>query len=262
MFDNSAWNIDDKEWLQSRKDEWRHIQKNLKKMKGWLRGSYLKHHKTLFFEGFVEEQMFQRLGGYEFGHALPLFLMWYHPVSSRESIQSVFDDWHEPNGLKRARNLLFELPSDQFVSDYGMLGGRESDIVAVLNPSGNIENKREFQNARESYLLCMHPDNVAQYCLGGIYPHIMGESVNPYSPGQFLWNGLCANIQNVTQPAWVKLLRDLITAILRYDLESNTEESVGFRLASKLKGQYERRDFPEAMLAFWDEINAELQGAE
>lgn len=260
QLDRSAWKDSDKEWLKSRKEEWKQIQKNLKPMKGWLRGSYLKHHKALYFEGIIDDDVYKYIGGKEFGHALPLFIMWYHPDRSLERYQKIFNEWLAINygALNKSRSLLFELPSEEFTSEYGMLGGREKDIVAALNPSFDPSESTDKNRSGESYRFCLSPGLIAKYCFNGIKPLVLGKERNPYSPGVYLWFHLCENIHNLTDEVRRDRWKICLQKILSYDFESNDPGSIGYQLARKLLDQYESRDLPEPMLAFWDEAKAEL----
>ncbi len=256
----SAWKNDDKEWLKARKEEWKQIQKNLKSMKGWLRGSYLKHHKALYFEGEIDDQIYRYVGGNEFGKALPLFIMWYHPDRSLKSYQEIFREWVpiSSGALNNSRRLLFEFPGEEFTALYGMLGGREELIVKTLNPSNNIEDASSPDKSKSTYSFCLDPINLSQYCYNGINPLISGKERNPFSPGQYLWPCLCSNIQNVTDEVRVNRWKKCLQKILSYDFDNSDPDSTGYQLARKLLDQYESRDLPESMLAFWDEAKAEL----
>lgn len=258
IIDNSAWKVDDKEWLKARKEEWRQIQKNLKCMKVKLRGSYLKHHKELFFNGCIDQELLKYYGGDTFGHALPLFLMWYHPDKSSQCYQNIFDSCLESGILKKSRDLLFGFDSGDFTSEYGMMGGREELMVKVLVPSTNPEEELVF-GEWSKYPLCLHPNILAHNCLNGIYPPLFGWKKNPYSPGQYLWEHLCVNIQNVTETHYLKRLSGCIKKILTFEFDDADKVSVSYLLAKKLGDQYNRREMPEAMLAFWDKTKFELE---
>lgn len=258
--DTSTWRNDDKEWLKSRKDEWNKIQKNLKSMKGWLRGSYLKHHKALYFEGEIDDQLYRYVGGNEFGKALPLFIMWYHPDRSLERYQEVFEEWVviSSGALTNSRRLLFEFPCEEFFTPYGMLGGREELIVRTLNPSNNVDDASAGDKAKRTYSLSLSSSDIAQYCVGGIQPHIAERKINKFSPGQYLWSSLCTNIQNIEEDTHKNWCKGLLQKILNYDFDNNDQDSTGYHLARKFLNQYESRDLPEPMLAFWDGARAEL----
>ncbi len=265
--DNSAWRPDDKEWLEQRKAEWRQVQSHLKLFKMYFRGEYLKHHKELFFYGRIDAEVEKVYGDDYFGWALPLFLWWYHPGPTEEAFQGIFDGQTEAKALTMSRDYLFlKFPgAAKFDTDYGMFGGREELMVKMLVPSFDPTEERLFVNSwrnnRESkYTLCLHPDLVARYCLNGILPHMLGYRKNPYAPGQYLWDHLCALVETVTDEPSLNRLRELAVKVLTSETDADfpTDNPTAVRLAKQLKERYEYRDFSEAMLIVWDEENAKL----
>lgn len=169
--------------------------------------------------------------------------------------------------------MLETFPSaDKFDTDYGMFGGREELMVKTLVPSVDPNEEKLFSNKHVNRLtgekkilttkfpLCLPPILVARYCLNGILPHIGGFRKNPYAPGQYLWDHLCALIEAVTDESSLKRLRELVVKVLTYESDANfpVDNPTAVRLARQLKERYDNRDFSEAMLIVWDEENAKL----
>lgn len=274
--DNSAWHPEDKEWLEKRKPEWRQIQRHLKLFKGQFRGEYLKYHKDLYFYGRVDPEIEKEGGGGYFGWALPFFICWYHPEPSLENFQAVFNAQIRGVNLEKTREYLFEVfPSaSKFDSQYGMLGGREELMVKMLVPSLDPSKEKDFSHKHLNYLtgeetikitkysLCLVPDLIARYCLNGILPPLLGFSSNPYAPGQYLWDHLCALVDSVNDESSLKRLRELARIVLTIHEDKNfpNDDPTAVALAKRLISGYNKREFSEAMLTIWDEEKLKIEG--
>lgn len=139
-WDASLWRTDDKDWLENRKQEWKHVQFNLKVFsRTTIRGSYLKHHKKLFFKGEISDDLFLSDGHREFYFILPFFVMWYHPALNATVTDEIVS-WCSEKDVSTATSLV---SAREFVSnfrqrrthldpEYGFMGGKEQAITLAL----------------------------------------------------------------------------------------------------------------------------------
>ena len=254
------WHSEDKDWMTQRKQEWRHVQKSLGIIGAHVRKKHYKYHKELFFFGKIESDdpdLRYDGGGPPFANAKCFFELWYHPVVSLQAYQEIFDQQTSPNNLLASRRLLFLFQGFEFPQDYGMLGGREELFVKVLLPSYDDKQERTFKGWEKTYPLCFPPDELAHMFLGGasvLFPDSQKYNINPYQPGQYLWDHVAHNLPHMTNEDY---LSRIVRAVYRIKNHEHLKDfphnyPVAVNLAKRLKARLDARDFAEPLLKLYD----------
>jgi hypothetical protein len=140
-WNTDAWRFNDKEWLDMRKQEWKHVQKNLKIIASteFKDSNYLKAHKEFFFKGTVSDLVYQWAGNDEFGGMLPFFLLWYHPAISVEELDQL-KAWACQNvsnaktmaSVREKWDKVWSSDVENYSRNYGFCGGKEKLIAEVF----------------------------------------------------------------------------------------------------------------------------------
>lgn len=263
------WTVDDKDWLATRKQEWRYIQHNLKLFSSTtFRGSYLKHHKRLFFEGQVEADILAEHGDYAFEFMLPLFVLWYHPNLNESVVKSVLDTRFESFShaltLSKCRELINKLwkqSATKFKEEYGFMGGRERPIVEALwgeplvgavfdgaNPKHPRSTTR--LNMVNSYL-------VANFYWGSVRSVLRNGKKNQYAPGQYLFRHAMAVSDNLEAVSY-RIIRRVASSVLFFDDSPITDKENDVSLAKRdaMLESYRNGAFHDEVQRIWDDVKS------
>ena len=199
-WDADGWKVDDKEWMQRRKIEWKYVQANLKRFSSTtFDGPYVKAHKELFFKGTVDFDKYDEFGGEVFDYALPVFVMWYHPKLTVGDIKRIIDfhcvNIRRAKMLAKYRKLIQKLWAQSIVDldeAYGLFGGREEIIIKALWGEPGIGAK--FDNLSELETTIQQTDKVmlnspilSDFYWGSINAVLRDGKKHRYAPGQFLF---------------------------------------------------------------------------
>lgn len=262
--DNSAWHPENKDWLKSRKDEWKKIEVVLKALKPFLvKGSYVKHHKELFFKGTISgEEQIKYAGGHEFGFAYSLFWMWYHPEPSLEKFDEIVRQTHNYPSLDEARFRLLEYGAgilDGMDREYGVFGGREKWMTPVLVRSVDRDDVWKAEG-RGKFELSIPPNIMAIRCVALSGLLMANQRVNPYMPGRYLWPMLDKVFHEVTEERRFGDVREIVRLTLTFDEREGPhhEDRHARELRDELLGPYKDRSYSPAMLALWDDVAGTL----
>jgi hypothetical protein len=257
---DTLWKPDDKQWMAQRKKDWRQVQLSLDVMRN-IKKKYYKYHKELFFTGEVDQSddmVFSVKEGSEpFDFMIFFYEMWYHPSPSLSVFQEIFDAQTLPSTLLRARDILFKFQTQQFSEDYGMLGGREELFVKVLLPSNNWQEERWFEHAKKGYPLCMHPDLLLKECNRAAQPILHGRIFNPYAPGQYLWDYLSDNFNQVTADLTSTRENTLYRVKNFENLKDFPHDNIlSVNFARSLKARFDNGEFSQALQDFYAEVES------
>lgn len=267
----SPWQPDNPEWMAKRKEEWRHVKANLDQMDILIPRRGHKYHKQYFFTGEVDQSVFNYAQRTREGipDAFPkgtfrFCKFWYHPEPSLENFRELLDAEKESSSWDDLRYLLFnQFSGGNFSSDYGMLGGREELLVKLLFPRYDFKDKIEF-GPDDFFSPSYKPVQMSSSCLGGTLCAIKGKG-NPFSPGQYLWEHFLYSVEKYPERSFKALgtrrkLHRLCAMIIDYDNheEVNRDNERGRPLRDKLLAQFESRELPEPLLAYYDEEKGKL----
>jgi hypothetical protein len=140
-WNTDAWHFNDKEWLTARKQEWKHVQKNLKLIARteFKDSNYLKAHKEFFFKGSVSDDLIKWSGDREFGYILPFFVIWYHPSITKQELDNLMAmgcrNVTKATSMARVREIwdkVWTPKVDRYSPNYGFCGGKEKLIAEVF----------------------------------------------------------------------------------------------------------------------------------
>lgn len=277
MNSDSAWHPENKTWLATRKGEWRRIAANLGKLEGEFPRRGHGFHKELFFYGrldpvlFDSWQMAAKGIRSPFGGALPLFEMWYHPEPSREVFEAIVERQTSAQSLRESARVLFHYGVSHFSDTYGMLGGREELVVAVLYPVLDYQEIRVMKDGSK-FNLAPHPAECRRAWLSAIRVLLRDFPGNPYAPGQYLWDHLSYNLEHypdemadgyrqepeLRRAAMFADIREALRLILDFDVRANALRNDPQRVAVRQRAleRLEAREFGPTLMRLWDEEKA------
>ncbi len=261
------WQPDNAEWMAQRKDEWRNIKRNLDNMPLRIKKRDQKHHKNFFLYGKFDASL-DESGGEAFAYALPLFEVWYAPKINDTFIQDIYNKQMFPHPFTESRGLLFEIGIGPFLPPYGMMGGREEQVIKMLYPGLDWQEKMYFSDEdSEGMMFSEHPIGLVTSCLNLTSGLLMNSSPNPYAPGQYLWEHL-----NYVFEHYSELLVEInffqIAKIFRFVLDFNEREdapkdivtSVAFR--DNLFSRLESGGFCPQLQEIWADVKQQYEAGE
>ncbi|MBX2848063.1 MAG: hypothetical protein KTR16_07080 [Acidiferrobacterales bacterium] len=276
-WDKSDWLNDDKVWLEKRKQEWKYIQFNLKKFsRTTIRGSYLKHHKNLFFKGEIVDELFAKSGGREFHFILPLFVMMYHPNLTQGVIDEIID-WccnagvSKAQSLDRSREFLFDFSKVRKDLDpvYGLMGGKEELVTLALwgdhffwgtDKPGTKFDQVIFENRREENYTpqMLHPNNISRNYWSSVISQLWKGEEHRTSIGEFLFDHAMQASESVhwSDEGYVK---HAASDVVCFQESPNTlkESSEALSVREKMLNHYKNGDFPSKIQSIWDAVSDE-----
>lgn len=262
------WKTDDLNWISEREKEWVHVKENLNKMDPTIPRRSQRFHKELFFEGILDPilsdvtAMMRENIAPPFDWYLTLFKMWYIPDPSIEAFKSIFEEETRENTLlakEHCRSMLFQVfRHSLFTTSYGMFGGREELLVKTFILG--YDHKELIKVGREKYTYNLRPKATLQYCAGHTSGLLASGNINPYAPGQYLWDSLSYSIEKYPDEAFKeqyadKMLRTCLRHVHDWDERPDAPKELpnSVALRQKLYERFDARDFSPTLMKFWDE---------
>ncbi len=277
--DASAWAGETKAEQAERKALWKVVQQNLvliTKATEISRANF-KYHRALFFEGEYQGMKDGRPGGGPrgaFAYMDAIFWIWYHPDIDALDIDDLRN--HSTSGLDNIRRtVLLDLvragafPPDLLPSNYGLMGGREKQVMQYLCPGVDFRQKISLSGrlSRKQYLPCPTPERVFWVCLGGTGRELRTDALFfPHSMGQFLWPQLSFNLEHYPDEFLVddqngyaadkrrrilKLIAEIQHFSQRQDASARRPSTIA--LVERLTGMHERGEMSPALLELWQQ---------
>ncbi|MGD8940920.1 MAG: hypothetical protein PVJ72_16160 [Gammaproteobacteria bacterium] len=263
FIDKSKWHTDDKDWIESRKEEWRYIQRILKINENMLAAGrgYLPVHKKFFFKGELPEE-YRINGGEVFGGKLPLFVIWYHPDINDAICEAVLENCNQSaaaaGAIVASLDRLFWLCSDKkYDRLYGFMGGREAWAVKYLC------SPRAFEIAKNhewSLTNSMSPNKVVRHVSAGFHCVLNTTSTSPWHPGQYLWDYLIQVFDKIDNELALNNLCEAFKKVIYFDEHYLTakDDKYAIALKDKLLTEFEqRKDIPEGIRVLWERAKTE-----
>lgn len=277
--ENKFWEPASGDFLQQRKDEWRHIVKNLRITKNEVPAKAHKYHKHLYFTGEIHPDLLLThgrkyiemlsIGGFE---RSIFFHMWYHPEPSLELFSSMLKTCASRHDIGNIEYRLLRafMPRD-FSHLYGMMGGREELVVKTLYPSLDFRETFTIRGSERS--LGVSPSKALNFCPAHTYNILDSElNCNPFSPGRYLWSHLDFGIENY----WDEIIQTnnvnrrfffVFSAFRRvldfYDRDgSHQEREPAIELREELFEQFEAGGFGKFLTKLWKEEKARYENGD
>jgi hypothetical protein len=270
----NLWKTDDPDWMAQREKEWAHVKANLDKMDLVIPRRSQRFHKELFFKGTLDPilsdvtAMMRANIEAPFNGYLPLFRMWYLPEVSLEAFKNIFEEENSLLSRGRCRSMLFQVfRHNLFSTSYGMFGGREELLVKTFILG--YDYKELIKIGRKKYSYNYGPSSILTYCAAHTSGLLASGIMNPYAPGQYLWDNLDYSLDKYPEEAFKdgyeeKLLRTCLRRILdwgeRQDAPKELAHSVSLR--KKLLERFEASDFLPALMKFWHEEKQAYENGE
>lgn len=268
MNDLSPWRPDDKEWMAARKAEWRHVVANLNVMNSIVDRKAHKYHKEWFFYGrkhpdLTSDDVGVRARIRVIRGVAPdrlYFRLWYHPEPSLDAFREIVAAEQHLYGRREARDFFFVRFSPRhFPVDYGMLGGREELVVKTLFPA------MDWRDRLYDGGIGFSPDLIVNICPITTSNLLTGEFlINPYAPGQYLWDHLSYSIQyyeddlkNDEEQRYdhqMATLNCALRSILEFtpDRNESTSRLPVVKLGKTLRERFEAKDFHPRLMELWE----------
>jgi hypothetical protein len=271
---NNIWKTGDPVWMAEREKGWLHVKENLDKMDSVIPKRSQRFHKELFFEGKVDPTlsdvtaMMRENIEEPFGGCLPLFQMWYLPEPNIENFREIFESITDLFTKERCRTFIFSTFSQYtFPEQYGMFGGREKLLVETFILG--FDYKDQIKIGRQKYAYNVLPSSLIKYCAGHTSGLLASGLINPYAPGQYLWDNLAYTIGSYPKEAFKKgyeetMLRTCLRHILDWDErpDSPKELANSVALRNQLFERFEANDFTSALMKYWHEEKQAYENGE
>jgi len=264
---NDLWQTDDAEWLRNRKAEWKKIKLVLDEMNLRIRKKDHKFHKEYFLYG-RKDPTLGSLGEKPFDCAFPLFELWYAPEIDENTIQAIYDKQLHPHSLNKSRELLFNIGLGRFDSKYGMMGGREKYAVKMLYPG--LDWKKKFflsKEDKEGFTYSTHPEILIQDCVNKSSGLLQSGRVNPFHPGQYLWEHLNYAFDNYFELITkfnIHGVSHILRNVIDFDERENAPRSFQHSVAFKetLEAGFLERKFCPNLMSLWDKVLKDYRNGE
>lgn len=266
FLDPKYWHYEDKQWLASRKTEWREVQHVNKIWGGMLidgRG-VLAAHKAFFFKGEYEIDKLGLISGD--GRMGGLNLFRYHPELANSVCESIVKFYDHP---RRAGNMagtlkkLFDCGGHKRYSpEYGFMGGREARVIEYFCSERAIDIMEKYD---VNYGYSLSPRRLIRFLASGLN-YVLNGMPNPWHPGQYLWKVAKRMLPSADDPSVLELLqsracKNFITALEKiayFDSHPKTAKNdphaIALRneLLNELTGSQE--DLPDIILILWGQV--------
>lgn len=270
----NLWKTDDPDWMAQREKEWVHIKANLDKMHPTIPKRSQRYHKKLFFEGILDPilsdvtAMMRENIEWPFDGYLPLFKMWYLPEANLEAFKNIFESVDDIRVLGTSRSMLFEVfGHNLFSTNYGLFGGREELLVKTFILGYDYQEL--IKVGRKKYYYNYDPSSILTYCAAHTSGLLASGIMNPYAPGQYLWDNLDYSLDKYPEEAFKegyeeKLLRTCLRRILDWDerLDAPKELAHSVSLRKNLLERFETNDFLPALMKLWHEEKQAYENGE
>lgn len=272
--EKKLWETNDPVWMEEREREWAHVKANLDKMDPVIPRRSHKYHKELFFEGKLDPilsdttAMLRDNIDSPFDWYLPIFRMWYLPECNLESYQEIFDSQTSMLALGHCRSFLFSVfRLSIFPTDYGMLGGREEIFVKTFFLGLNYKEK--ISKEGDIYTYSYDPRSTQVYCVSHTSAVLTTSGVNPFAPGQYLWDHVSYNFDHYPDECFendkdVIRLRRCLRKILDWDDREDAprERKNVLELRMSLFERFEAGDFSVRLMQYWKEEKLAYENGE
>lgn len=268
------WKPDDPVWMAEREQEWAQVKANLDKMDPVFPKSSQRFHKQLFFEGTLDPilsdspTMMRENIKPPWDGCLAMFRMWYLPEKNLDYFKEIFFEEPDITSLSHARGLFMNrFHLGLFPTEYGMFGGREELIVKTYFPG--LDYKEEIEQGRRKFTYSFDPRGTLFYCVDHTSAVLASSSVNPFSPGQYLWEHMSYNFDHYPdecfreekdEPRLRRCLRKVLDWNDRPDAPKERANAVELR--NTLFEKFESEDFPAPLLRYWKEEKSAYENGE
>ena len=257
---DNLFHPDDKAWMTERKKEWRFIKANLKQFY-YVKNKYHKQIKHWFFYG---KSMDDANPITPFGDLGLAFYLWFWPEKSLDAYCAILkEERHRWGGGRNALERIVNHFQTDFPGDYGMFGGREEMMLQAFMPY--LDWKQPLPSTSTVHTFYgLHPATTIKTCIGQTYQLMVGIYINPYAPGQYLWDHfdygfnhyleLC-ELDEIWEKNTVNLLKSLMRLMLNfYDREGTFRENPAVvKLRDTLVKRFEEGGFCGSVMTLWQE---------
>lgn len=266
--EKDLWKPDDPDWMREREREWTYVKANLEEMDPVIPKRSHQFHKELFFEGKLDpilsdsSAMLQKNIEPPFDWYLTIFRMWYLPVKDLGLFKEIFENEDCLMTLGHCRNFLFgRFPLSYFTTEYGMFGGREELLVQTFILG--LDFNELIVNGRRKYSHSLTPHMTMRYCVDHSSKLLSSTDVNPFAPGQYLWDHLSFAADKYEKKTFknkldLKQLRTCLRRILDWDERTDAprERANVVDLRNTLLKRFEAEDFSAPLIRLWKEEKA------
>lgn len=260
-FDKADWPVEDKEWLKSRKAQWKDVENR------WMIAnvSFCKRkemplYRQFFLTGELDLQSFYRTSGCTFT------LMLLHPKQTYEQLLTFFhaiDDVVDMDKTKRdyalARDMSIRAAQGDVCVELGKEGlfyGLDAIYAKVFygERCGPREKLDKFGKKMPDYLWTANPDWIFEVFIRDAAFFMLGITQYPYSIQQYMAEYWYSSIpHNKTPFGELKDLPMFLQAIYYFDKFDVNDGVAGRRLlAEELKNILDTRALPDELTALWD----------
>ncbi len=253
-FDQSNWNPDDKDWMEKRKTEWRHVYQSLMNMNGRLQKNAFPYVKDYFFFGKEPGRVY---------HIPFLLKLWFYP-GELEALLPKLLNCSSAGELDSARRRFFENASRQnYSSSDGMMRGREKLIARFYFPSEYSDEVlllKDSQGYTEKYKVCRYsPESFIRESLIHLRGFIKNSSnSSPFEPYQYLLDHLFSCIEYIQgdfDDRTIFNVEHFFRELLVHT--SAMEDSINIQNANKLAQKFLQRlnapDVDERLKYYWEQ---------
>ena len=270
----NLWKTDDPEWIAEREQEWAHVKANLNKMDPVIPKRSHKYHHELFFEGKLDPilsdttAMLRDNIDSPFDWYLPLFRMWYLPERSLESYREIFDSQSSMLALGHCRSFMFNVfRLSMFPTDYGMFGGREEFFIKTFFLG--LDYRDSIDREGDIYTYSYGPRRTLVFCADHTSAVLTTSGVNPFAPGQYLWDHVSYNFDQYTDACFendkdvIRLRRCLRKVLDWEDREDAPRERKNvLELRMSLFERFEAGGFSAPLMQYWKEEKRAYENGE
>jgi len=263
------WPATEPSELATRKDEWRHIVKNLRIMTNIVSAKAHKYHKELYFKGSLHPDLLIKSGS-KYAELLHLrifevpllFHMWYHPKPSIEIYEEMILSQTRYNPIRDLIHQVFrQLYPRNFNFDYGLMGGREELLCKALYPSVDWKERRTIGGVEVSKSISL---SLLSSCPAHTVRVLDSEMIiSPYAVGQYFWNHIDYSLENYMEDCHkamnvnkrvVVILRCFRSVLDFYDREGgHLSRPSAVKLQKELKDKFEAKEFGSFLTRLWQE---------
>ena len=281
--DKDVWKTRDPIWLDKRLISWSTIQARLPCLKRAFHRKSWMHIKSYYVYGTpLLDQSISGINAID----RKLLELWLHPnppmpgeVTYDKSVGSIVDLREQ---FRKMYNDIYSWLAPQGDAEYGVMGGRERNIMLDLNRGADQNILLDFGSG-EMYPCCSSPFSVIETCLGDTRLELRSYIEEPFCSdndfdnkyianrrGLVLWD--LASEMMMVDPDWLPrgyrsarepLVFKTMETIIRYfdrplDDESRVRKETA-EFAEKLLSKFESREFSPLLMSYWDKTKESLK---